>query len=336
MQMTELSRPPPSLLILDGTFVRLHLSYVVCIPLVREAMMALSRGQSQHPLRSIVDLDHGRAFGVMLGAMPQPPVFGAKLVSVFPYNARFGLQSHQGAVLLFDEASGAPMALVHAGEVTRIRTAAASAAATDALARKDATRRAVLGYGELAEAHIHSMAAVRPLSNVTVWGRDPDRARQFARRCAEETGIAISAVGHVEDAVRTADIVCTTTAAAEPILSGRWLPEGCHVNVVGSSRAGPAEIDSDLVVRSRFFADDRASVLQQGAEFLRAKAAGLVTDAHVLAEIGAVFDGCANGRDSSTDITVYKSLGSVVQDLATAWYLYRHAADNGLGARVAF
>ncbi len=119
-----------------------------------------------------------------------------------------------------------------------------------------------------------------------------------------------------------ADIVCTVTHASEPILLGRWLSPGTHVNLVGSSRAGPVEVDNDLVVRARFIADSREGVLAQGAEFLRAKAAGLIGDDHIVAEIGQVLAGDIPGRRTAEEITAYKSLGHVVQDLAAAWALY--------------
>jgi ornithine cyclodeaminase/alanine dehydrogenase-like protein (mu-crystallin family) len=158
-----------------------------------------------------------------------------------------------------------------------------------------------------------------------VWGRSPERARNFAQRMEAELGLPVAAVGDVREAVAEADIICTVTAAAEPILKGDWVRPGTHVNVVGSGYAGPAEVDNDLVVRSRFIADSREGVLEQGAEFLRAKAAGLVGDEHIVAEIGQVLAGEIEGRCSPEEITVYKSLGHIVQDLASAWALYSQA-----------
>jgi len=316
--------------------VRARLTYEACIPLVREAMIALSRGVTRQLPRQIIDLDAGRAFGVMPGAMGPGEVFGAKLISVFPENFGKGLQSHQGFVALFDPESGALAALVHAGEVTAIRTAAASAVATDALARPDAAVLAILGYGEQAHTHLEAMAKVRPVSEVRVWGRSPQRAAAFAARAADTLGVPAWATVSVEDAVADADIVCAVSAASEPILHGRHVPAGCHVNLVGSSRAGPAEADDDLVAGSRFFADHRRSVLLQGAEFLNAKAAGRIDDRHLLGEIGDVLDGRIAGRISAADVTVYKSLGSIVQDLAAAGWLAEQARAKGFGTAVAF
>jgi ornithine cyclodeaminase/alanine dehydrogenase-like protein (mu-crystallin family) len=310
---------------IDREEVTRRLTYDVCIPIVRQAMIALSRGETRQLLRSIIPLADGRLFGIMPGAMGARAPFGAKLISVFPENFSRGIQSHQGLVILFDPENGAPVCVVHAGEITAIRTAAASAVATDALARKDARRLGLLGYGEQAGTHARAIRKVRYLESIVVWGRSPERARNFAQRMEAELGLPVAAVGDVREAVAEADIICTVTAAAEPILKGDWVRPGTHVNVVGSGYAGPAEVDNDLVVRSRFIADSREGVLEQGAEFLRAKAAGLVGDEHIVAEIGQVLAGEIEGRCSPEEITVYKSLGHIVQDLASAWALYSQA-----------
>jgi len=307
---------------IDREEVSRRLTYERCIPLVRDAMIRFSRGETKQLLRSVIPLAGGRMFGVMPGALGERAVFGAKLLSVFPDNFEKGIQSHQGLVVLFDPETGAPVCAAHAGEITAIRTAAASAVATDALARKNANRMAILGYGEQAATHARAISKVRKLESVTVWGRSVQRAQTFADKMQAELGIPFRPTESVETAVKTADIVCTVTAATEPILKGEWVRRGTHVNVVGSGHAGPAEVDNDLVVRSRFFVDSREGVLQQGAEFLRAKAAGLITDDHIVAEIGQVLAGEVEGRRSDDEITVYKSLGHVVQDLVSAWALY--------------
>src|SRR5580704_17906312 len=307
---------------IDREEVARRLTYEVCIPIVRDAMIALSKGETKQLLRSMIPLSEGRLFGIMPGAMGAHATFGAKLISVFPENFARGMQSHQGLVILFDPETGGPVCVVHAGEITAIRTAAASAVATDALARKDARRLAILGYGEQAATHARAISKVRNLESITIWGRSPERARAFAERMKAELTLPVTRAGNVEEAVAKADIVCTVTSASEPILKGAWVRPGTHLNLVGSSHAGPVEVDSELVVRSRFIADSREGVLAQGAEFLRAKAAGLIGDDHIVAEIGEVLDGKIEGRRSEHEITVYKSLGHVVQDLASAWWLY--------------
>ncbi|MBW0151236.1 MAG: ornithine cyclodeaminase family protein [Phenylobacterium sp.] len=298
--------------------VRTRLTYEVCIPIVRQAMIAFSRGETRQLLRSIIPLDQGRMFGVMPGALGERACFGAKLVSVFPENFALGRQSHQGVVVLFDGESGIPTCVAHAGEITAIRTAAASAAATDALARPESRRLTLLGYGEQARTHLRAISQVRALSDVRVWGRDFGRAQAFAAEMSAETGLVVRAVAGARAAVEGAEIICTLTSSKTPVLHGDWVAPGAHVNLVGSSYAGPVEVDHDLVLRARLIADSREGVLAQGAEVLAAKAAGLIDDTHVVGEIGEVFDGRLAGRQSPDQITAYKSLGHIVQDLASA------------------
>jgi ornithine cyclodeaminase/alanine dehydrogenase-like protein (mu-crystallin family) len=307
---------------IDREEVTRRLTYDVCIPIVRDAMIALSRGETIQLLRSVMKLASGRFFGIMPGAMGEHGPFGAKLISVYKQNYALGKQSHQGVVVLFEPETGEAVCVVHAGEVTAIRTAAASAVATDVLARKDARRLAILGYGEQAATHARAIRHVRDIELIRVWGRSLERCRAFAARMQAELNIPVSACGNVEETVQGTDIICTVSAASEPILKGAWVSPGTHLNVVGSSVAGPAEIDHDLVVRSRYIADYREGILNQGAEFLRAKEAGLIGDDHIVAEIGQVLSGEIEGRRSPDEITIYKSIGHVVQDLAAAWSLY--------------
>jgi ornithine cyclodeaminase len=308
--------------VIEREEVAKRLTYDVCIPIVRQAMIALSEGKTRQLPRSIIPLVQGHLFGIMPGALGENAAFGAKLISVYPENFAKGRQSHQGLIVLFEPETGEPVCVVHAGEVTAIRTAAASAVATDALARPDARHLAILGYGEQAETHARALLKVRGIQSVRVWGRDLERADAFCRRMSTELGIPFDSATDVKDLVSDADIICTVTSAREPILKGAWVRPGTHHNLVGSSVAGPAEVDTDLVARSRFIADSRENVLRQGAEFLRAKDAGAIDDHHVVAEIGQVLAGSIAGRRCDADVTVYKSLGHVVQDLACAWALY--------------
>lgn len=318
--MPKASGVPEPITFIDASEVRERLSHADCIPLMKTAMAALAGGQSQQLLRGIIDLGGGDMFGVMPGALDGAG-FGAKIISVFPAAAAEG-GSHQGLILLFDRASGAPVCVIDAGEVTAIRTAAASAAATDALARLDARRLAILGTGEQAWHHVAAMRHVRTLDEVVVWGRVPEKADALALRIGK-LGLSARTAASVAEAAAGADIICTLTASADPILFDCDVADGTHINAVGSSRAGPSEIDEALVARARFIPDHREGVLAQGAEFLRAEAAGLVSETHVLPEIGHVFAGTAKGRISARDVTIYKSLGSIVQDLAAAAWLWR-------------
>lgn len=311
---------------IDAAEVRRDLPHDICITLMRRAMIALAEGRSRQLLRGIIDLGEGDLFGVMPGALDGAG-FGAKIVSVFPAAATYG-KSHQGVIILFDRASGAPVCVIDAGEVTAIRTAAASAAATDALARPDARRLAILGTGEQAWHHVAAIRHVRALDEVRIRGRAADKAEALARRVADDFGIAATVVGSVTEAAKGADIICTLTGAADPILFDADVVDGTHINAVGSSRTGPSEIDEALVARARFVPDHREGVLAQGAEYHRARDAGLVGEAHVLPDIGHVFAGTVAGRTAASDVTIYKSLGSIVQDLACAAHLWRPHAGQ--------
>jgi ornithine cyclodeaminase len=308
-----------------GADVRRLLDYDGCIRAVRAAMAGFTAAGGEQPLRSILRLGADKVWGLMPGALPAPDGFGAKIVTAFADPQCPGRSQHQGVVVVFDRESGAVVCVADAGELTKIRTAAASAVATDMLARRDASRLAIFGYGAQAETHLRAIARVRRLEEVLIWGRSLDSAARFAARMAAETGLTLRAVADARDAAESADIICTVTSASTPILLGAWVRPGTHVNTVGSSYPGPVEIDSDLVVASRYIADSRRSALAAAAEFLLAKQAGLIDDAHIVAEIGEVLLGRASGRTASTDITLYKSLGHIVQDLAAATYVHARA-----------
>jgi hypothetical protein len=196
---------------IDRDEVARRLTYEVCMPLVRDAMIAFSTGVTRQLLRSIIPLADGHLFGIMPGALGINAPFGAKLLSIFPENTARGLQSHGGMIVLFEPEAGAAVCCVHAGEVTAIRTAAASAVATDALARSKARRLAILGYGEQAATHARAISKVRRLESITVWGRSLERARAFAESMRSELGIPVTAASNVKQAVAEADIICTLT-----------------------------------------------------------------------------------------------------------------------------
>lgn len=310
-------------LFMDASAVRAALSYRDCIAVMREAMAALSSGEVAQSLRSFLPVgDHG-TFAMMPAVLPQG--FGAKLVSVYPEPDNPGGRRHQGLVVLFDPESGAPVFVGDAEEITRIRTAAASAAATDALSRKDAEVLTVIGTGHQAKAHILALSAVRELKQVRLWGRNSDKAREMASVVTAGCQIKAVACETLEQACDGADIVCTVTAAREPFLGAAHIADGCHVNLVGSSGPATAEALPDLVAKGLFVGDHREHVLVHGGEFLRAKAGGLIDDSHFACEIGEVFAQRHPGRTDAQQITIYKSLGHATQDLAcAAWLLSRN------------
>jgi len=305
--------------------VRARLDYPGCIAAVRAAMAEFTAEGKPQPLRSIVEIAPAKLFGLMPGALAAPHGFGAKVLSVFADPAQPGRAAHRGIVVLFERESGTVSCIADAGEVTEIRTAAASAVATDVLARHDARTLALFGCGAQAASHIRALTHVRRLEEILIWGRSAERAARFAERMQREVGIAVRAVAAGREAA-AADIICTVTGSETPVLLGEWVRPGTHVNAVGSSRPGPVEIDQALLRASRYIVDSRRSALAAASEFLLAKQAGLIDDSHIVAEIGEVLLGRVPGRRSAEEITVYKSLGHIVQDLAAVSYLHARAA----------
>jgi ornithine cyclodeaminase len=313
----------------DASEVEELLDYPGCIEAMRRAMIALSSGERPQPLRQIFTVGNNQMFGTMPGELAALSTFGAKLVSVFGDPDRPGRSRHQGVVVAYDGETGAVSCIADAEPVTKIRTACATAAATDALARADASVLAVFGTGIQAEAHLRALPLVRPFRDILLWGRSAERARQFAEQMSDQLGHAINVVSDGRDAAASADVICTVTSSAEPVVLGEWVRPGTHVNLVGSSYLGPVEVDSALVAKARYFADYRPGVLAQAAELAVAREAGLVDDSHVVGEIGEVLAGRVRGRENDSQITIYKSLGHVAQDLAAAAYLHgRTIADR--------
>jgi ornithine cyclodeaminase len=278
------------------------------------------------PLRSILWMpEKVGALGLMPGFLAQEKVVGVKSVTFFPGNEGTDLDSHQGAVLLYEAEHGRLLAICDATSITAIRTAAVSGVATRALARPDADYLALVGSGVQARTHLAAMLAVRRLRRVRVASKDLGRARSFAAREGRRHGIVIEACATVEEAVRGASIVCTVTSAREPVVRGDWLSAGTHVNAVGSSVPFARELDTAAVVRSRLFVDRRESAVNEAGDFLIPKKEGAVGDDHILAEIGEVVIGKAGGRRDASEITLFKALGLAVEDVASARHVYEKA-----------
>jgi len=308
-----------------------------CIDLMHRTMIAVSERRVVLPLRSVMVMPGELGMmGNMPGYIAEPECFGVKLVSLIPRNKPPHYSSHLGLVLLFEAEHGRPVALLDAAEITAIRTAAASGLATRLLAQPEAGDLALLGAGEQARSHLEAMLAVRTLRRIRVWARDSDKAAAFANAEGARHQVTIERSATVPEAVAGADIICTVTKAREPILLGEQLSAGVHLNVVGSSIAAAAEIDTPAVVKSRFFVDYRESTVNEGGEYLRALRAGAITPEHILGEIGEVANGTKIGRRSSSDVTLYKSLGIAPQDLASAHYVLEKARAAGLGQIIDF
>ena len=306
-----------------------------CIALMEEALKSLARGEVVLPLRPILRIpDSPNVFAMMPTYSSVLPAFGVKLITVFPDNHGTDLDSHQGAVALFDAKRGQLVALLDASSITAIRTAAVSAVATRLLAREGASTLAILGSGVQARTHLAAMREVRSVTSVRVWSRKADHARDFAAWAGRELHVEVEVKPTAEGAVRDADIICTTTAAREPVLQGAWLASGAHINAVGSSAATTRELDTEAVIRSRVYTDRRESALNEAGDMLIPMKEGRITKDHLIAELGEVLIGTAPGRGGAEEITLFKSLGIAIEDLVSACHVYGRAEREKVGTVV--
>jgi ornithine cyclodeaminase len=321
------------MLILSGEEVVRLLDMPGCMQAMEEALVTLARGEFHLPLRPIVR-PPGESH--LLGLMPTyrsggRPLYALKTVAIFQDNPSRGLDPHQGTVTLYDGTTGEVLAVMNASPITAIRTAAVSGVATRALAREDARVLAVVGAGHQARPHIAAMVEARPLEEVRI----SSRSYESAERLAAEWPLA-RAVESNEDAVRGADVICTVTQSAEPVLSHEWLAPGVHINAVGACFPHTRELDTETVVRSSFFTDRRESCENEAGDYVIPLQEGAISDGHIRAELGEVLAGTAPGRTSPQEITVFESLGLAVEDLAAAEYLMRRARETGAGTTVEF
>lgn len=305
-----------------------------CIDAMEGALAALARGDAALPLRQIVRLPAGGFLGSMPAAVGPLGVFGVKALSVFHANEGTAFDSHQGAVLLFEAGHGRLLAILDATSITAIRTAAVSAVATRLLAREDASELAIIGSGVQARTHLEALRLVRPLRRVRVFSRDAERVRAFAERESRAHGIEVVPAATAEEAVRGAHVVCTVTSSCEPVLHGVWLREGMHLNVVGAATPDCREVDTATVVRSRLFVDRRESALREAGDVLIPMRKGAIGEDHVQAELGELLIGRATGRGSRDEVTLFKSLGLAIEDVAAAHVVYRNAERLGVGTRM--
>ncbi len=323
------------MLILTRSDVERLLPMRECIALMADALAARARGETIQPLRTPIRLPDGSGILVSMPAwVATPPALGVKVISVFPGNHAAGRDSHQGAVLYLDPATGELLAVVEAGAITAIRTAAVSGVATDHLACRDADDLAILGAGVQAESHLAAMCAVRDIRRVRLWNRSAERAHRLADQGEQRHGIRAEVVNTPADAVRGASIVCTVTAAREPVLQGEWLEAGVHLNAVGSSTAETRELDATAVYRSRLFVDARDSALNEAGDLLIPIKEGRLTAEHIQAELGDVLVGRHPGRRSARELTLFKSLGLGIEDVAAARYVVGEAKRLGIGREV--
>lgn len=306
-----------------------------CMDVMAEVLRTLARGEALLPLRTVLLLPGGAgAFAAMPAYLGAPAAIGLKAITVFPGNEGSDYDSHQGAVLLFETARGSLQAIMDASSITAIRTAAVSGVATRALARADAGDLALLGTGVQAMTHLEAMAQARRLRRVRAWSRHPGHVARFASEAGRRFGLAVEAAASARAAVDGADIVCTVTSAREPVLEGAWLADGAHVNAVGSSVRTARELDAEAIRRASLFVDRRESALNEAGDFLLARGEGVVGDDHIRAELGEVLLGRHPGRTTASEVTVFKSLGLAVEDVAAAHHIHAAATREGKGTWV--
>jgi len=309
-----------------------------CIPVMREALTALAAGQVYQPLRTIIRPPE--ASGLM-GLMPSyvsgdRAAFGLKAVCIFPGNPAKGKDAHQGAVLLFSGETGELLAMMNASAITAIRTAAVSAVATALLAREDACDLAIIGSGVQARSHLAAMSQVRSIKRCRIASRRMQQAEKFAEEFRGVVPFPLEPVATVEEALKGADLIVTVTSASEPIVKCEWISPGAHLNLVGSSTPKAREVDSATMRTASLFVDRRESTVNEAGDYLFAALEGAIDADDIRAEIGEILQGVKPGRTSRDEITLFKSLGLAVEDLAAAGYLYTKATELNVGTWIEF
>ena len=300
-----------------------------CISLMRDTLSDYSSGRTIQVLRTAMPAGENKILGVMPAASTQAGIVGAKIITVFPENFLRGLPSHQGIVVIFDLDTGSLKGIMDGEGITGIRTAAVSAAATDALARKDSHTLCILGSGLQARRHLEAIRLVRPIDAVRVWDISEESVRRFKAEMESAYSIPVTdCCGDVRAATEGADIICTVTSAHDPILMGAHVSPGTHINAVGACGATHRELDAEAVVKARFFCDSRESCMNEAGDFLIPLREGIVSEEHLLGEVGQVFTGELPGRTSPSDITVFEAQGLAVEDLAAANYIFKKSMEG--------
>jgi len=325
-------------LVLTESDVQRLLPLAECVEVMAEALAGLARDELHQPLRMVVrPPDSSNLMGLMPShrALPEP-AYGLKVVCIFPDNPKRGLDAHQGAVILFDGETGEVRALANASAVTAIRTAAVSGLATKLLARPDARKLALFGAGVQARWHLAAMATVCELERALVWSRSRDSARAFADEAGARYAFPVEAAESAEAALRDADLIVTATTAREPVVRREWVAEGAHINAVGACFPTSRELDTATVASASLYVDRRESALNEAGDYVIAAQEGAIGPEHIRAELGELLIGAAEGRTSAQELTVFKSLGIAVEDLAAVEFLHRRALEVGAGTQVPF
>ncbi len=302
------------------------------VDLMARTVAEFSAGRVTQPVRTAVAVGPpGQYLGVMPALLPVSDVVGAKLVSVVPGNAARGLSTHIGIVVLFDPATGNLRATMDARYITEVRTPAVSAVSVRHMARPEAATLALVGSGVQARSHLEVLASIRPLRAVRVWGPDGPQLEAFAREMSNRVGVEVRAVSSAQAAVEGADLVVLATASDEPVIRSEWVGEGTHVVSVGACRPYQREMDPHLLARARLVVDSREAALAESGDVVMGIQEGHFTSCHLVGELGAVVAGLVPGRTSVSEVTIFKSLGLAVEDLAAAALAHERAMQRGIG-----
>jgi len=322
-----------SVLVLSEHDVRGLLDMESCITAMEGILARLARGELTNPLRFLISPPgQPTAMGLMPSyAGGDGSVYALKEIVVAPGNSARGLDPHQGAVLLHDGTTGQLIAILNASPITEIRTAAVSGAATKVLARPASRTVAILGSGVQGRSHVDAMQTVLDDPIIRIWSRNGDHAEALAL----ETHSLVAA--SIEEALAGADIVCTATSTSDPLVELEWLAPGTHINAAGAFPDGKSrELSTATVSASRFFVDRRESTLNEAGDYRVAAAEGGFGPEHIIGELGELLNGTVEGRRSADELTVFKSMGIAVEDLAAAQLCVARARERGVGVEVDF
>lgn len=319
--------------LLTEEHVRSVLPMTDLVAAMESALARFSSGDVQQPVRTVLMVGAQKAWwGLMPAYVAQPPVMGAKLVTVFNSNLDRGLHSHLATIVLLDPDTGALQALMDGRYITEARTAAVSAVSARHLARPDASVLAIIGTGVQARSHLEAFSEVRSLREVRVWSpKSPSRER-FIAEMSPLARAPLRAARSAEDAVRGADLIVLVTASPTPVLEVSWISPGSHIVSVGACRPDQREMPPELTARGRLFVDSRAGALAESGDVVMGMAEGRFGPDHIAGELGAVVLGRVEGRQSPDQITIFKSLGMAVEDIAAADLAYRRAREAGVGS----
>jgi ornithine cyclodeaminase len=287
------------------------------------------------PVRTVLQIGGRSAFyGLMPAYMPSRPALGTKLVTVFESNTERGLPTHLATIVLLDPETGALLALMDGRYITEARTAAVSAVSVQRLAREDARTLAIIGSGVQARSHLEAIARVRDLVEVRVWSRKVAHVEKLIAEVGPHSESRFVAADSAKAAVADADIIALVTSATQPVVQSEWIADGTHVCAVGACRPTQREMDGALVARGDLYVDSREAALVEAGDIVLAITDGAISDEHIKAELGEVVSGKVPGRASADRVTIFKSLGLAVEDVAAAHLVYERARARGIGTEL--